>query len=90
MHFLSTDVTQGSKTKYRDEVCYEPEDQYFFGEDILFALITGQNVNTGKICDGKVWLECEVSLEKFIAFVKEGCEDAEAFFSNFLTQAAHS
>lgn len=79
---------------YQDEICDTLEDQYMFGEDILFAPITErgqtkrsvylpagrwQDVNTGKCLDGGVWLECEAPLEKFIAFVKEGCPVAQAF-----------
>lgn len=79
---------------YEDEICYTLEDQYMFGEDILFAPITErgaasrrvylpegrwQDVNTGKCHDGRQWLECEAPLERFIAFVKEGCEVASVF-----------
>jgi alpha-D-xyloside xylohydrolase len=69
-----------------DAVCYELEDQYFFGEDILFAPITEQglterrvylpkgrwqDVNSKQVYDGGRWLDCTAPLEKFIAFVKE-------------------
>ncbi len=79
---------------YTDETCYELEDQYMFGEDILFAPITEQgcterkvylpkgrwqDVNSKKVYEGEQWLICEAPLEKFIAFVKEGCQVAEAF-----------
>ena len=79
---------------YEDEVCYELEDQYMFGEDILFAPITEQgctersvylpegswqDVNSKKTYSGKQWLTCRAPLEKFIAFVKEGCQVAEVF-----------
>ena len=70
---------------YKDPVCYELEDQYMFGEDILFAPITEQGctqrqvylphgswqeVNSGEIHQGKRWLTCGAPIEKFIAFVK--------------------
>lgn len=79
---------------YQDEVCYGLEDQYMFGEDILFAPITEQgctsrqvylpqgrwqDVNTKKVYDGAQWLTCLASIEQFIAFVKEGSEVAEVF-----------
>ncbi len=77
-----------------DEVCYELEDQYFFGEDILFAPIveqgqtkrsvylpegSWQDVNSGKIFAGKQWVECEVSIDRFIAFTKEGSKVTKVF-----------
>lgn len=79
---------------YDDEVCYTLEDQYLFGEDILFAPVTEQgqrerrvylpkgrwqDVNTGTVYDGQNWLTCQVPLEKFAAFVKEGSQAAEVF-----------
>ncbi|HKM34343.1 MAG TPA: TIM-barrel domain-containing protein [Lachnospiraceae bacterium] len=74
---------------YEDEICYTLEDQYMFGEDILFAPITEQgcterrvylpegrwcDVNTGEVYAGNQWLTCHATLEQFIAFVKEDCE----------------
>ena len=62
-----------------DAVCYELEDQYFFGEDILFAPITEQglterkvylpkgrwqDVNSKQVYDGGRWLDCTAPLEK--------------------------
>ena len=79
---------------YKDPVCYELEDQYMFGEDILFAPITEQgcisrkvylpegswqDVNSKAIVKGGQWIECEAPIDKFIAFVKEGAEVAEVF-----------
>ena len=79
---------------YDDEVCYTLEDQYLFGEYILFAPVTEQgqrerrvylpkgrwqDVNTGIVYDGQNWLTCQVPLEKFAAFVKEGSQAAEVF-----------
>lgn len=77
-----------------DSVCYELEDQYFFGEDILFAPVTEQgctkrrvylpagrwqDVNSKEVLEGGRWLDCQAPLEKFIAFVKEGSSVAEVF-----------
>ena len=79
---------------YDDKVCYELEDQYMFGEDILFAPITEQgctdrpvylpegrwqDVNSKKVYTGKQWIDCEAPLEKFIAFVREGSSVTEVF-----------
>lgn len=79
---------------YKDQTCYEIEDQYFFGEDILFAPIyeqgctkrrvylpegKWQNVNSGEIHEGEQWLDCEARLDQFIAFVKPGSEVAAVF-----------
>ena len=79
---------------YKDPICYELEDQYMFGEDILFAPITEQgvtsrkvylpegswqDVNSKQIIAGGQWITCEALIEKFIAFVKEGCEVASVF-----------
>lgn len=77
-----------------DEVCYTLEDQYMFGEDILFAPITEQgqvsrqvylpegrwqNVNNKQIVEGRQWLTCEAPIDTFIAFVKDGSEVAAVF-----------
>lgn len=77
-----------------DPVCYELEDQYMFGEDILFAPITEQgcrsrrvylpagnwqDVNSGQRYEGKQWLNCEAPLERFIAFTHVGSEVTAAF-----------
>ena len=74
---------------YNDRVCYELEDQYMFGEDILFAPITEQgctsrevylpegswvDVNTGECFTGKQWIEGHAQLDQYLAFVKEGSE----------------
>lgn len=79
---------------YQDPICYELEDQYMFGEDILFAPITEQgcterkvylpegrwlDVNNKKVYEGKQWITCRAELEQFIAFVKEGAQVAEVF-----------
>lgn len=77
-----------------DPVCYELEDQYMFGEDILFAPITEQgcrsrrvylpagswqDVNGGERYEGKQWLNCEAPLDRFIAFTHVGSEVTAAF-----------
>ena len=69
-----------------DEICYTLEDQYFFGEDILFAPIVNQgqternvylprgswiNVNDFTCCDGGQTVCCHAKLDEFIAFVKK-------------------
>ncbi|MCI8308027.1 MAG: glycoside hydrolase family 31 protein [Lachnospiraceae bacterium] len=79
---------------YDDEVCYTLEDQYMFGEDILFAPITKQgaterkvylpagewlDVNSKETFTGKQWLECSASIEQFIAFVRQGSDVVEVF-----------
>lgn len=79
---------------YKDEVCYELEDQYMFGEDILFAPITEQgcverqvylpegnwiDVNSKELIAGGKWISCKAPIDKFIAFVKEGAEVLEVF-----------
>lgn len=79
---------------YDDPVCYELEDQYMFGEDILFAPITEQgcrsrrvylpagswqDVNSGEQYEGKQWLNCEAPLDRFIAFIHVGSEVTAAF-----------
>lgn len=79
---------------YEDEVCYTLEDQYMFGEDILFAPITKQGVTKRKvylpkgewidadsreIYEGEQWIDCEASIDKFIAFVRKGSDVIEVF-----------
>ena len=80
---------------YEDPVCYELEDQYLFGPDILFAPIMekGQTERTvylpegrwvsvidGKVYVGKQNLTVQAQLNQFIAFVKEGSEVLSVFF----------
>ena len=65
-----------------------------FGEEILFSPITTQgqtkrsvylpkgrwvDVNTKEIHEGKRWIECEASIEQFIAFVKENSSVSSVF-----------
>jgi len=79
---------------HEDERCYELEDQYMFGEDILFAPIVDEgatkrsvylpkgrwvNVNTKEVVEGECDITCHAKLDEFIAFVKEGSEVLEVF-----------
>lgn len=79
---------------YADEVCYTIEDQYMYGEDILFAPIVNQgqtdrqvylpkgrwvNVYDRTIYEGQQFLKCHAELDQFIAFVKEGSEALQIF-----------
>lgn len=79
---------------YADEVCYTLEDQYMYGEDILFAPIVNQgqtdrevylpkgrwvNVYDRAIYEGQQFLKCHAELDQFIAFVKEGSEALQIF-----------
>ncbi len=79
---------------YEDENCYTLEDQYMFGEDILFAPIVDEgctdrsvylpagrwiDVNTKEVLNGGCKIEYHAEIDKFIAFVKEGSEVIEAF-----------
>lgn len=77
-----------------DDKCYELEDQYMFGEDILFAPIVDEgaternvylpkgnwiDVNTKKTISGGHEITCHANLDEFIAFVKEGSDVIEVF-----------
>lgn len=79
---------------YDDEICYTLEDQYMFGEDILFAPITGQGQTKRKVylpkgqwidtrtkeeISGEKWIECQAAIDEFIAFVKKGSDIINAF-----------
>lgn len=79
---------------YEDEVCYTLEDQYMFGEDILFAPITGEgqtsrkvylpegewvDTRTKEVIEGKQWIEREAKLNEFIAYVKNGSDIIDVF-----------
>lgn len=79
---------------YEDEVCYTLEDQYMYGEDILFAPIVNQgqtdrqvylpkgrwvNVYDRTVYEGQQFLQCHAELDQFIAFVKEGSEALQIF-----------
>ena len=77
-----------------DEVCYTLDDQYMFGEDILFAPIVKQgqtqrevylpegewvNVNDGKVYKGPASVYASAEIDEFIAFVKKGSDCLKAF-----------
>jgi alpha-D-xyloside xylohydrolase len=79
---------------YEDEQCYTLEDQYMFGEDILFAPILDQgvtersvylpegkwvNINDKLTYEGKQTVTVKAELDQFIAFVKSGSEVLEVF-----------
>lgn len=79
---------------YDDNNCYTLEDQYMFGEDILFAPITAQgqtsrevylpvgkwiDVNSKKVYDGSCSIECNAEIDEFIAFVREGSDIINVF-----------
>ncbi len=79
---------------YEDEICYTLEDQYMFGEDILFAPIVEQGqtersvylpegnwiyVGDKKTYSGKQTIQVGAQLHEFIAFVKEGSSVIEVF-----------
>ena len=78
----------------KDEVCYQTGDQYFFGEDILFAPISAQGQTERKVYlpegkwiltkdkkkyEGNTWVTVSAKIDEFIAFVKEGATVLEAF-----------
>ncbi len=79
---------------HKDEICYTLEDQYMYGEDILFAPIINEsqveravylpdgnwiNVFNKKKYIGKQYYNCHAELHEFIAFVKEGSEALSIF-----------
>lgn len=79
---------------YEDEICYDLEDQYMFGEDILFAPITEygcverrvylpkgrwMDVNSEQIYDGGQWIDCHADINRFIAFTRAGSEVTAVF-----------
>lgn len=70
-----------------DETCYDISDQYFFGDDILFAPIvnrgqteravylpegTWQLTQNGQVYEGNRWATVQADLSQFIAFVPQG------------------
>lgn len=79
---------------YDDDVCYTIDDQYMFGDDILFAPIldegqtkrrvylpNGKWVRTTdkKVYDGNQYIECSAEIDEFIAFVKADSEVLNVF-----------
>lgn len=78
----------------QDKICYSTGDQYFFGEDILFAPISVQGQTSRKVYlpegrwvltkdkavyEGGRWVTVSAQIAEFIAFVKEGAKVLEAF-----------
>ena len=78
----------------QDEICYSLDNQYMFGEDILFAPIVNQgcidrkvylpagtwiDVNGKKDYEGGCYVEMHAELDQFIAFVKKGSEYLSIF-----------
>ncbi len=79
---------------HEDEICYTLEDQYMFGEDILFAPIMerGQterkvylpegnwiSVIDGSEVSGMQWINVHAEINQYIAFVKAGSDIICAF-----------
>ena len=79
---------------YDDEICYTLEDQYMYGEDILFAPIMEKDSVERKVYlpkgnwiltkdkqayTGGQWVTVHAELNEYIAFVKEGSEVLAAF-----------
>ena len=79
---------------YEDEVCYTLEDQYMYGEDILFAPIMEKDSVERKVYlpkgnwvltkdkqayTGGQWVTIHAELNEYIAFVKAGSEVLKAF-----------
>lgn len=79
---------------YSDPVCYELDDQYMFGPDILFAPITeqGQTARSVYLPEGE-WvrttdksvhsgggrIECTAEINEFIAFVRKDADVLSCF-----------
>lgn len=74
---------------YEDEICYTLEDQYMFGEDILFAPIMNRgqvertvylpdgewkSVIDKRVYHGKQTINVHAKLNQYIAFVKDGSD----------------
>jgi len=79
---------------YEDEICYSLEDQYMYGEDILFAPIMEQGqterqvylpkgkwilTKDGTEYEGGKWFVIGAKLNEYIAFVKAGSEVLKVF-----------
>lgn len=76
-----------------DDVCYTLDEQYMFGDDIIFAPVVnqGQKIKKFYIPDGewiltinrqkysKGWHEIQVSKKDFVALVKENSDTINAF-----------
>ncbi len=77
-----------------DEVCYTIEDQYMFGEEILFAPIMEKGQVERKVYlpegiwtlildkknyQGRQWVTVYAQLDEYIAFIKEGSDVLKVF-----------
>ena len=77
-----------------DEITYTLDDQYMFGEDILFAPIVAEKQTEREVYlpagrwvrttdktafDGGQTITCQAKLNEFIAFVREGARVLSAF-----------
>ena len=92
---LGTPIMRPMFLEYpNDEICYKLDDQYMYGEDILFAPIyklgdtkrkvylpAGKWVRTldKRVYSGGQFVECEAQKGEFIAFVKKGAEVLNIF-----------
>lgn len=77
----------------QDDICYDLDDQYMFGSDILFAPIIRRGQTSRKVYlpegtwiltrDGRRytggWTEVSADIDEFIAFVLEGSEVLSVF-----------
>jgi len=78
----------------KDEICYKLDDQYMFGEDILFAPIVQQgqtervvylpegdwvDVHSKEVVKGPLQVIKTAEIHEFIAFVKKGSSVLEIF-----------
>jgi alpha-D-xyloside xylohydrolase len=77
-----------------DEECYAIEDEYLFGEDILFAPITEKGVRDRMVylpegrwvrtvgrekIEGGQWVQAHAEIDEFIAFVRLGADVLNVF-----------
>ena len=79
---------------YDDEICYVIDDQYMFGNDILFAPILDEGQTKRSVYlpegewtrttdktvhSGKQYVECSAAIDEFIAFVKNDADVLNVF-----------
>ena len=79
---------------YDDEICYTLDDQYMFGEDILFAPIYKQGATDRQVYlpkgtwvrttdkteyEGGKFVSCHAEIDEFIAFVKKDADILRVF-----------
>lgn len=78
-----------------DDICYTIEDEYMFGDDILFAPIAEKglterevylpqgrwiNVNDRTVAEGGKWVKSHAEIDEFIAYVREGANVLSCFY----------